>query len=55
MESPKSLEQERKLLLENYSDEELGLFNFLIEVTRECTKEEAVSFTILTSENGSNG
>lgn len=56
MEMSLSLEQEKKLLLENYSKAELDLFHFLIATTNSHFEtEEMVSYTVLTREDGSNG
>ncbi len=56
MEMSLSLEQEKKLLLENYSKADLDLFQFLIATTNSHFEtEEMVSYTVLTREDGSNG
>lgn len=55
MEMPLSLEQEKKLLLENYSKEELDLFDFLIEAANSHFEAETVSYTVSTRRDGSNG
>lgn len=56
MEMSLSLEQEKKLLLENYSKAELDLFHFLIEATNSHFEtEEMVSYTVSTRGDGSNG